>query len=50
MPAYLQAVVDAVFGDRLTERQTADRLNLTRHEVRTRLQAALAMITKLAAM
>jgi DNA-directed RNA polymerase specialized sigma24 family protein len=40
MPADLLAVLAAVYCDGLSERQAAARLNLTRHQVRTRLAAA----------
>jgi DNA-directed RNA polymerase specialized sigma subunit len=44
MPAHLQAVIDAIYTDGLTERETAKRLNVTRYEVRKRHAQAIAIM------
>jgi len=44
LPAHLFAVLVAYYLHGLTERETAARLNLTRHQVRTRHARALAIL------
>ena len=45
MPPHLQAVIDALTIGRLTEREAARLLNLSRYRFRKCLHAALSMIT-----
>jgi len=47
LPAELQAIIDAMYVDGLTERDAAKRLNLTRRKVRTRHAQALAILRQL---
>ena len=44
MPAHLLAVRTAIYCDGLTERQAAERLGITRHQVRTRHAQALTIL------
>jgi DNA-directed RNA polymerase specialized sigma subunit len=47
MPAHLLAVLVAYYLDGLTEPETAARLNLTRHQVRTRHDQAIELLRQL---
>jgi len=46
LPAELRTVIEALYEERLTIRQTAIRLGITQHQVRTRYKQALEQMSR----
>jgi RNA polymerase sigma factor (sigma-70 family) len=46
LPADLREVIEAMYVDGLSEREAAGRLNITRHQLRTRHKRAIAILRR----